>query len=133
MATIKRCPKCGHAEFTTTAHVMQEWLVNKHGDFISAVADCLEVTHGPDDGNLWECARCGFSAGGSAFDHEESEPEPVPELVQKLMDRMNDDAVLVSAMCDWRKDTSKCDPANCGTCPMTAILRDAGVIDDARV
>ena len=133
MATIKRCPKCGHMEFTTTAHVMQEWLVDKHGDFISAVADCLEVTHTPDDGNIWECAKCGFSAGGTTFNCEETDHEPVPELVQELMDKMNHDSLLVNTMCDWRKNTGKCDPANCGTCPMTAILREAGVIDDDRV
>ena len=133
MAKIKRCPKCGHTEFTTTAHVMQEWLVDKHGDFISSVADCLEVTSDPDDANLWTCARCGFNAGGAEFNCEETDPEPTPELVQELMNKLNHDSVLVNAMCDWRKDTGRCNADMCTTCPMTSILRDTGVITDERL
>ena len=53
------CPKCGGRLFYTTAHVMEEWLVDEHGNFIETSSNCLEVDTDPDDDNIWTCARCG--------------------------------------------------------------------------
>jgi len=56
------CPDgCGD-EFYTTAHVVQEWLVNGLGNFIRTDNIALETTYGPDDGNHWRCAKCGKEA-----------------------------------------------------------------------
>ena len=53
------CPKNKeHDEFYTTAHVMQEWKVDSKGNFIEVAGDCLQITHGPDKGNIWLCAIC---------------------------------------------------------------------------
>ena len=56
------CPNCGGRDFYTTAHVMQEWLVHDDGEFVAVSTDCLEVTHGPDDDNIWTCVKCGAEA-----------------------------------------------------------------------
>lgn len=50
-----------HDEFLTTAHVMDEWLVDRHGDFIDTKEN-LETIHGPNSDNIWTCAECGTAA-----------------------------------------------------------------------
>jgi len=55
------CPKNPkHNEFVTTAHVMQEWIVDEGGRFIRVFggAECLEVTAPPDPDNVWNCKEC---------------------------------------------------------------------------
>jgi hypothetical protein len=47
-----------HNEFITTAHIMQDWRVDEHGNFIDIHTDCLEVSHEPDIGNVWTCSVC---------------------------------------------------------------------------
>lgn len=59
-ATCPNDPK--HDRFTTTAHVMQEWVVNSEGGFLEVMVECLEVTHEPHPDNLWTCAICGADA-----------------------------------------------------------------------
>jgi len=57
-----RCPhSCTNGEFITTAHVMEEWKVDEHGEFIEVITS-LETTHGPDSANIWTCAECGAEA-----------------------------------------------------------------------
>jgi hypothetical protein len=57
-----RCPKDSrHLRFLTTAHVMEEWKVDEHGNFLEKT-ETLQVDHGPDLGNLWTCAECGEEA-----------------------------------------------------------------------
>ena len=56
------CPKCGCKEFTTTAHVMQEWKVDGEGNYIETMDPCLQVDHYPDPDNIWTCCRCGSEA-----------------------------------------------------------------------
>ena len=57
------CPnRCSEDKFLTTAHVMQEWEVDAFGNFIKTVSDCLEVTRGPQAGNIWTCVACGLAA-----------------------------------------------------------------------
>jgi hypothetical protein len=49
-----------HKRFITTAHVMQEWVVDEKGNFLE-VGDGghnLEVSQDPDPANLWTCAIC---------------------------------------------------------------------------
>ena len=67
MARTKRCPKCGGDEFTVTAHVAQTWKVDADGNFLETISECDQVTHRPDEDDLWTCARCGFDAAGSVF------------------------------------------------------------------
>ena len=64
---MKRCPRCGAESFCVTAHVTQDWVVDGNGSFISCNDDCVEVTHFPNDYDIWDCNNCGFSAEGSAF------------------------------------------------------------------
>ena len=53
------CPKNPkHKKFITTAHVMQLWVVDEHGEFIRCEDECMEVTNGPDPCNTWTCAIC---------------------------------------------------------------------------
>lgn len=63
----KTCPRCGSHAFLVTAHVTQDWKVDGNGNFISCLADCVEVTHVPDDEDIWVCAQCGYDAAGSEF------------------------------------------------------------------
>lgn len=64
---MKRCPKCGAMSFYVTAHVTQDWVVDENGDWIRTEDDCIEVTHFPNDDDVWDCANCGFSAAGKEF------------------------------------------------------------------
>jgi len=68
---MKQCPKCGAKSFCVTAHVVQEWVVDEYGDFISSNDDCVEVTHFPDDNDIWDCNNCGYSACGREFNKTE--------------------------------------------------------------
>ena len=70
---MKRCPRCGHTEFFATAHVAQGWRVDKNGDFIEESNSCMEVTHFPDDDDIWDCANCDYSDIGEHFNVEEEE------------------------------------------------------------
>ena len=64
---MKKCPKCGAMSFCVTAHVTQDWVVDENGDFIKCINECLEVTHFPDDSDIWDCNNCGYSASGIEF------------------------------------------------------------------
>lgn len=56
------CPNDpSHKRFLTTAHVMEEWIVDSKGDFVELVGS-IETTHGPSRDNLWTCAECGAIA-----------------------------------------------------------------------
>lgn len=61
------CPKCGHDTFNVTAHVTQDWEVDSEGCFIDCLNDAVDITHRPDDDDLWTCAKCGFEEAGSEF------------------------------------------------------------------
>ena len=68
---MKKCPNCGSEEFFVTAHVTQDWLVDKDGEFVQVENDCVEVTHQPKDDDLWICADCGYDAAGEKFEVKE--------------------------------------------------------------
>lgn len=57
------CPKNKrHKRFSATAHVTQEWEVDKTGEFKKVITDCLEATHRPNVGDHFTCAVCGSIA-----------------------------------------------------------------------
>ncbi|WP_394969954.1 hypothetical protein [Candidatus Allofournierella merdipullorum] len=60
-----RCPKCGGEQFIVTAHVTQTWKVDEDGDFIEEVTSCDEITHKPDDDDIWTCAAPGCTWNGA--------------------------------------------------------------------
>lgn len=56
------CPNNpSHERFYTVAHVMEEWVVDPHGEFIES-GGCIEVTHPPNIDNVWVCVECGARA-----------------------------------------------------------------------
>lgn len=58
------CPVCGNDKFHVTTHVTQTWVVDSEGDFVEEVTSCEEVTHRPDDEDIWHCTHCGWSGSG---------------------------------------------------------------------
>lgn len=51
-----KCPKNPkHDRFSTTAHVMQEWVVDKSGGFVRVTDTCLQTDQGPEKGNIFTC------------------------------------------------------------------------------
>lgn len=50
-----------HRRFTTTAHVVQSWVVDESGAFLEEVGTD-EVTHPPSPDSLWTCRTCGAPA-----------------------------------------------------------------------
>ena len=62
-----RCPKCGGAKFSASAHVCQDWMLNEHGAFMETIDECSQVTHRPNDDDLWVCLDCGYDAAGGEF------------------------------------------------------------------
>lgn len=47
-----------HDRFRATAKVSQDWEIDKSGNKIKLIDDCLQVDHFPDAGDDWECAIC---------------------------------------------------------------------------
>ena len=68
---MKVCPKCKGKEFLVTAHVTQDWKVDTYGNYLETAEECVQVTHAPDDTDLWECVRCGYSDAGTEFNVKE--------------------------------------------------------------
>ncbi len=64
---MKKCPKCGHDKFIVTAHVTQTWLVDKKENFLETIDECDQVTHAPNDEDVWTCDKCGYDAAGKEF------------------------------------------------------------------
>ena len=72
-----KCPKCGGKKFSTTAHVCQDWMIDEDAEFIETISECIQVTHKPDEDNLWSCLECDYEAAGSAF------KESIPVMNEK--------------------------------------------------
>lgn len=62
-----RCPVCGAESFEVIAHVTQDWKIDCNGTFLEALNECVEVTHYPDEDDIWTCGNCAFSAEGRKF------------------------------------------------------------------
>lgn len=62
-----RCPKCGGTEFSASAHVVQDWIINSNGDCVSCRDDCVEILHEPDLDDMCDCEECGYSAAMREF------------------------------------------------------------------
>ena len=83
---MKKCPKCGGTKFLVTAHVTQDWYVDENGNFLEVVKDCDQVTHAPDDDDIWVCAACDYDAAGAEFnvkEEPEQDTEKTPEDAAK--------------------------------------------------
>lgn len=80
---MKKCPNCGSEEFFVTAHVTQDWLVDKHGGFMKTENECVDVLHQPKDDDVWQCADCGYDAAGEKFEVEEEEINEVKKYTLK--------------------------------------------------
>lgn len=65
---MKRCPKCGCERFYVTARVIQDWIVDGKGNYIGMYNDCPEVSHYPDDYDMWICCNCYHEAEGTEFE-----------------------------------------------------------------
>ena len=82
---IHKCPRCGNMSFYVTAHVTQTWRVDEEGDFIEEISSCDEVTHRPDDDDIWSCANpdCNWSGAGSEAivdsENTDTKEEPVTQ------------------------------------------------------
>ena len=69
-----RCPRCGAESFEATAHVTQDWRIDGNGTFLQSLNECEEVTHYPNEDDIWDCANCNYSTTGRKFripDHQE--------------------------------------------------------------
>ena len=66
--TAKQCPKCGGLKFSASAHVVQTWKLDCIGKYDKTIEDCTDVTHRPDNDDLWHCQECGYEAPGKQFD-----------------------------------------------------------------
>lgn len=64
---IKVCPKCGSTVFQASAHVVQTWRLDEFGHFIDVAEDATDITHEPDDDDVWNCNSCGYDAAGKEF------------------------------------------------------------------
>ncbi len=63
---IATCPKDPtHKRFLTTAHVMEEWVVDETGEFLE-ISKQLETDVGPDPENVWWCTVCMLEASVKA-------------------------------------------------------------------
>lgn len=59
------CPNDpAHDRFATVAHVMEEWEVDREGNWIQTL-DVLQTSHKPCSGNVWTCRVCGETASVS--------------------------------------------------------------------
>jgi len=72
-----RCPVCGAESFEVTAHVTQDWRIDCSGTFLQSLNDCVEVTHYPNEDDIWNCANCDFSAAGREFRYQPDEQEVI--------------------------------------------------------
>jgi ribosomal protein L37AE/L43A len=44
--------------------------VGAAGNYMSTTTACEEVTHQPDNDDIWACASCGYDAAGSEFEKQ---------------------------------------------------------------
>ena len=47
-----------HNRFLTSAHVKEEWKVDRYGNWQETMGS-IETVHDPDPYNIWTCAICG--------------------------------------------------------------------------
>lgn len=57
------CPASpAHAEFFSSARVVEMWRVDRDGNWLSTVEGQSETEERPHPGRAWECAECGSRA-----------------------------------------------------------------------
>ena len=43
-----KCPECGQGRFHVSPHVLQDWIVDEHGNWLETTNECVEVLHRPE-------------------------------------------------------------------------------------
>lgn len=51
-----------HKRFCTTAHVMQDWIVDNDGLWVRTLDESVQTVHGPTKGNSFTCMAKGCGA-----------------------------------------------------------------------
>ena len=104
---MKICPKCGGKRFIVTAHVTEDWLVNENGNFLEVMNNCVEVTHHPDDDDVWECEKCGYSTSGDGFEMKEYDVTLSYTTSRKItVKARNENEAIDKATCELDSDDS---------------------------
>lgn len=102
------CRHCGNDTFIMTAHVTQDWIVNNRGEFCECLKECVEITHKPNDDDVWECQCCG--ADDPIALHENEYPVIIPKadferyerlLQQDTVDYQKEGIGMYSCVCGW--------------------------------
>lgn len=58
-----KCPNNKeHQKFIATAHVTQEWVIDKNNNFEECISECTQVVHNPDKDDSVTCKECGNDA-----------------------------------------------------------------------
>lgn len=105
---MKKCPKCGCSTFYVNAHIVQGWLVDEDGDFISVTEECVETTHAPDDDDLWTCSKCGHEATGAEME-EGSHDSAVRRLSEQKTINICDDSFIGEVVLDKNDEVIESD------------------------
>lgn len=90
----KRCPICGGTTFLVTAHVTQGWEVDGDGNFLKCTNECEEVTHTPDDDDMWVCSQCGHDAAGRDFNIDAQKDTPAHAVKHEARRKLSLDVSL---------------------------------------
>ena len=114
---MRRCPKCGGKKFVVTAHVTQLWLVDSNENYIETVNECEEVTHEPDDDDMWVCAnkKCNWSGPGRDCHVADSEEED-SAMTEEEYQELKKSAKVLCAFCE---------ASHCDKCQITYLMDDA--------
>lgn len=65
------CPRCGSNRFIASAVIIQDWLLDEHGDFIKVTDECTDVYTYPNKDDEWTCAGCGHADSPDSFETDE--------------------------------------------------------------
>lgn len=57
----------GNLDEDCRQYITQDWKIDCNGTFLEALNECVEVTHYPDEMDIWSCSNCDFSAEGKSF------------------------------------------------------------------
>ena len=130
---IKVCPRCGNLAFSVTAHVAQDWVVNHNGDYIETINQCSQVTHEPDDDDVWQCMKCGYDGAGKEF--VINDPERIEEVLGNISGSLSEEKPVVEqpmtgetyyGLEDARKRLCDfCEAGECESCMVSRLLDDA--------
>lgn len=98
----KVCPKCGSKSFLVLAHVTQEWLVDGAGDYLHCTEERVEVTHKPDEQDVWTCFNCCHEAEGSKLEEAIVSADMQAEVLRQLADNSSAQIDLLENGGGWK-------------------------------